>query len=690
VMMRNVRSLSLIALAAFVTACSGGGSSPSATAPVTKQLGPTSAPASGKRAAATLRLVIPKGSKAAKALRRAASARRQPNYISPASAGAILTATSTTNGADDETYGYDLSTSGNCAFEGDDDTIVCTLSFPLYAGTYSINVKVYDQNEDGVSPGAGSPASPAGNELSVDTESETVVLGDDNAFTNFLLHAVVASFTTTGAQYTGATGGTALTNAAPAQYFNALDADGYNVDNFGNATTYANGPLAVTETELGDTTGCESACTTATNSHGTSPSGAPAAIDALADLTLTLGYTGFGGPGAGVKASIGGAAPASGSQGPYEGEITAVAPGGGAASAGTFVVPLFASPTTVGITDNAVHYLWAAQAAPPTGASSSSYSATTTTCAGIATIGTGTYHAGYGEVYPITPIANGSCTVTLSDGATPADTVNVPVIVGTPGSSLSIPCPQQTFAPTGSSVVRRHADQAGDVPTLVQYAIGAQQATLPNPVTAGNTLVVIIGDNPGGPNLPSQYNIFDAATDDFGFVYTSDVTESGSIGTLSSGDNCNTAMWIGEFAGTSSASIQSANAGAGGTSTATTASIVPNAANGLVITSFVSDDTVAAAKSSGYSEYFSYSTGADPDGPPNSSLDVQLANAATTDTTDPVSNTFAGVAEPSGHAEIFQIPPSSFEGSGAHVRRSVVDKAGWLRIHRPDLMLRSR
>jgi hypothetical protein len=688
-MMRNVRSFSLTALAAFVTACSGGGASPGGSPPVVKQPVPTSAPASGKRAAATLRLVIPKGSKTAKALRRAASAKRQPKYISPGSAGAILTATSSANSADDETYGYDLSAS-NCAFEGDDETIVCTLSFPLYADTYSINVKVYDQNEDGVTGGAGSPASPAGNELSVDTENETVVIGAENAFTNFLLHAIVASFVTTGAQYTGAVGGTALSNPQPSQYFVALDADGYNVDNFGNATTYANAPLAVTETDLGDTTACESACTIATNSHGTSPSSSPAAIDALADLTLTLAYTGGGGPGAGVKASTGGAAPAPGSQGPYEGKVTAVAPAGGAASASTYVVPLFAYPASLGITDNAVHYLWAAQAAPPTGASSSSYTATTTTCAGIATIGTGSYHAGYGEVYPITPVADGSCTITLSDSATPADTVSVPVTVGTPGSSITIPCPQATFAPTGASVLRRHLDQVGDAPTLVQFAVGAQQVTLPNPVTAGDTLVLIIGDNPGGPNLPAQYIEFDAATDEFGWVYTSDVAASGSIGTLSSGDNCNTAMWLGEFSGTSSASIQAANAGAGQTADATTPSIVPNAANGLVITSFVSDDTTPATASSGYTEYFSYGAGADPDGPPNSSLDVQLATAATTDTTDPVSNTFAGVAQPQGHAEIFQIPPSSFSGSNSRVRKNIVDKAAWLRIHRPDLMKRSR
>lgn len=111
----------------------------------------------------------------------------------------------------------------------------------------------------------------------------------------------------------------------------------------------------------------------------------------------------------------------------------------------------------------------------------------------------------------------------------------------------------------------------------------------------------------------------------------------------------------------------------------TTPSIVPNAANGLVITSFVSEDTAAATASTGCNEYFSYGSGLDPSGAPTSSLDVQLATAPTTDPTDAVSNTFAG-AFPAlgGEANIFQIPPSSFVGSQA-IHRNASGKPGWLR-----------
>ena len=261
--MRNVRSLSLLALAALGVACSGGSVNPGGPSLPRQTAAP--APASGHRAEVTLKLTIPARSKSASVSRGGA---RRPAYISPATLGAILTATSTTGiTADDESYGYNLSTSGVCT---GDSPIVCTLSFPLFADTYSITVKAYDANEDGVSPGAGSPSAPAGNELSVDTETETVVLGADNFFTNFLLHAVVNAFTVLGSTNFGATGGTPFPSPLPTAQFAALDADSFNVDAHGNATTYANGPFTASVTQMGDTAGC--ATTPATRSRQPRPS----------------------------------------------------------------------------------------------------------------------------------------------------------------------------------------------------------------------------------------------------------------------------------------------------------------------------------------------------------------------------------------------------------------------------------
>lgn len=672
--MRNVRSLSLLALVALGVACSGGGSSTPSGAPAPKVPG-TPAPASGHRATVTLKLTIPARSRNARVSR---AGERRPAYISPATLGAILTATSTSgNAADDESYGYDLSTAGVCT-GGDGSPLVCTLSFPLYADTYSINVKAYDANEDGVSPGAGSPAAPAGNELSVDTESETVVLGDNNFFTNFLLHAVVNAFTVLGRANFGATGGTPFPSPLPTAQFAALDADSFNVDAYGNTTTYANGPFTASVTQLGDTTNCATACVAGTNDKGNTGA-STATVDQASDELFTISYTGGGGPGSGVKSWTPGTAPSG--QPPYSGSVVVTGPHG---SGSATVLPLFSWPLSLTITNGAVNYVWAAQAAPPTGANPSTGSYTayfgtpgTTTCMSnfqtVATVGAGTYYPGYGEVFPVTPGVNGPCTLTLSDGGTPADTVNVSMTVGTPGGTVTVPCPQGTYAPTGASRVRRLAVSraaTGPAPALVQYAVGAAQAILPNPVTAGNTLVVIIGDVPaeGAPSSSSYsgtFSEFGGADSGDIFVYTSDVPTSQNIGALLSNDTlngCAAVMWVGEFSGTSSTVIQEANANSGGTSSATTPSIVTNALNGLVITSDVTQDTTAATASAGYAEYFVYGAAPYPTSPPYSSLDVQLATTPTTDDTASTSNTFGGAAA-EGDTDIFQIPPTTFTPS---------------------------
>ena len=201
---------------------------------------------------------------------------------------------------------------------------------------------------------------------------------------------------------------------------------------------------------------------------------------------------------------------------------------------------------------------------------------------------------------------------------------------------------------------------------------GTAAGTLPNAVTAGNTLVLIAGDIPAGPTLTNSGSVqvawtenghAEGDTEDF-FVYTATVASSGSIGTVYINNDCNASFWLGEFSGTSETAITNANA-AGGVASSTgnsvaTPAIAPNALNGLVITAADSGaDTSPATASTGYTEYFQSG--------PVTSLDVQLANAPTTDTTDPISNTFSPIANPD-EAIIFQIPPASFVGEAPGLR----------------------
>jgi hypothetical protein len=652
--MRFVRSVVVVAAAILGAGCSGGGSP---AAPV-QHLAPSAAPvaAQGTRATATLHFTIPaKAATGAHARVRAGS--RSRDYISPGTLGAIVTATSTDNSANDVVLGLGVGTDISCTpIDGGSS---CAVLFPLYADTYTLHVALYDTSEDGHAN------VPVGNLLSSDTESETIVLGALNEITNILLHPQVASVSLGGT--IGTVGGVAT---KPVVTVTALDSAGYGVDSYANPASYANGPFSVSVADLGDTTGCAGACIGASNDVGA----APTTISQAADASLSLSYSGGGGPGTAVAAYVPNQIVLTGTR-PYAGALTVS--GGGITPVTTQLLPLFAYPRSLDITASTA-FVWAAQyAVPPGAAAGGSYAAyfstpgssTCSTPSGqvIAGVGTLTYFPGYGAVFPIHAGVPGTCTLTLSDGGVPADTVTVPITVGPPASTISVPCALGVGRPTGSlrPVRRAEISAPAGAPQLVQSVTGFNQVALPNSVTAGDTLVFIVGDNPGTPSVDPSFDPVAAATDDYGFVYTSTVTQTKPTGAISAGDGCNASMWLGEFSGTSEAAIMAANAASGATTTAATKSIVPNAAGGLVIASFIGNtDATIGPASPGYTAYGFLG--------PQTMIEVQVANAPTVDTTDPVATTFAGVTDQTGYAEIFQIPPATFTAPVASARSRAI------------------
>ena len=348
--MRNLRSIPLVLATALATGCGGGGGTTPA-APSSSHGAAPIAP-TGAQISAKLTLTIPAGKKSAARTHRGAPDRgtRGRSYVSEASLGAVVTATSTSHTFDNENYGFDLSASGVCD-DPESGPETCTLSIPLYADSYSITIALYDQNE------SGKAATPAGNLLSIDTEPETIALGANNTLSNFLLHPQVDYFSEGGStpqlQTFGAVGGTASSGISYA--FVAQDADNFDVDFTGNPATYHNGPLPANAADVGDTTGCTPPCFHATNDVGTSPGGTPATISQASDETFTLAYTGGGGPGTGVKNSVGGAQPTG--QRPYAGTVTAVAADGSSVAE---IAPLFAYPASLSL-GSTTAYVWAAQ-----------------------------------------------------------------------------------------------------------------------------------------------------------------------------------------------------------------------------------------------------------------------------------------------------------------------------------------
>jgi hypothetical protein len=485
--MSDVRSrrLALISMVALVAGCSGGGG-PAAAPPAPARSSPAQ-PSSAHKV--TVSIEFTTGAPSGKGALRSRG-RRRPDYISPATLGAVVTATSTDQPANDATYGYDISLNDpNCTNNALGGTVTCTLSIPLAIDTYTVELDTYDQDDSG-------PPADLGTELSTDTESEAVTATPTADVFTFDPHAFVAGFafyffpqssegevrvppratvrrpqaleSPVGAITQGATGG------ATASYFNdaaALDRDGYAIDTYPGVTTFANGIFSVNVAEPGDTTGCAAAtpCMSVVNALGTSygpevpaptPSPATIPLPVPSDEGLTMQYSGGGSYGAGVvdwptpvpSTSPSPVAP-TGTQ-PYFADISLPDPSGGTIAPylvpHTYVAPLFAYASMgagtpfVGPATGENVYVWAAQALIPSGAASdgSSYvasfsdSPSTTSClAGQedwATIAGQTYYPGYGTVFTIETFENpGSgtvdCTLIVGDGVGDTQTVTIPV-----------------------------------------------------------------------------------------------------------------------------------------------------------------------------------------------------------------------------------------------------------------------
>ena len=497
--MRSFHVLAFAAMAALAAGCGGGGATstpPSVANPTTPG---TPAQSNAKQQAVEIDFTMPRSIAAASVARRG----KTRAYVSPSAQGAVLVATSTTP-ANSASYGYDLSTLCKANAAGAGST--CKLAFPLNVDTYSITVSLYDQAQSAMTT-----AAPVGNELGIDTETYTVVTNTKNKF-NFYLLAVVEGFkatiptvtsTSTAAPVVGAVG-TATAPATTVVKFSALDPSGNPIDQysgfygFAPATSASSPPasssfLASIANE-GDTTGCTS-CSSVSNDNGTSTVGASAATimypngggpapggtGSTTDENLTFSFSGGGGIGSGIEGWTTATTSLAGTQTPYYADVTVADTTGNpfdnATNGTSYTIPnAYIAPLYGYVTDgngNALSstsseqaiYVWAAQAALPTGtnADGTSYAisiATPSDCAqsgnALVTIGSATYYQGYGSVFAVTPNSGGytgNCTLTIADGG--GDTTTASVYISTPGSTVGIPAPSSPPA-TPAPFVREH------------------------------------------------------------------------------------------------------------------------------------------------------------------------------------------------------------------------------------------
>jgi hypothetical protein len=488
--MRNAttRVLALVACTAFAGCSGGGGSSPHSALPSTGATQPPSS-TSAKKATVSIVFTAPTKTKGA----RVKSAGKHLDYISPATLGAVITATSTSTPANDATFGFDLSSNNpSCVYQPEGGATNCTITFPLALDSYSIEIDTYDADD------AGLPAN-LGTELSTQMLSETVsASATANIFTfnpspfvaGFCLSAgtlgesedndcgededaavrhgasarnaaAIVRHGATSSRHgaalqspapgfvAGGEGGFSETEAVVAQ---ALDRDGYAIYSYPGLAPFVNGTFTVSSTFFGDQTGCSPAqpCGTAANSNGT-----PATVS-MADDTenLTVSYSGGGGPGAGIESWTTGNSPTG--QAPFYADFSLPDPSSGAVTPYTvphnYVAPLFGystdgngNPATT--SDGSNLYVWAAQALIPTFANpdGSGYAASfsgSSTCVdtnsnAVMEVAGSTYYAGYGAVFTVavTPDVETSCPLTLTDGVGDAVTVTLTAAQGAPAGS---------------------------------------------------------------------------------------------------------------------------------------------------------------------------------------------------------------------------------------------------------------
>jgi hypothetical protein len=562
-MVRPFTSFAAVAAIGLLAGCGGGGSSPSGSQPPANGGGAPTTQNGKTRASISVVIRPSKTSKTSNA-KRVATGVRKRDYVAPTTAG-IIAEFAGSDSASDITYqGYTLAANAtasstspaDCSALASDNSFTCTLYFALAPNiTYATTLTAYDAAQSGTSA---QPASDS-NALSTATQNLTISSNSSNTF-SFTLSGIVEGFNIT-PQYVGVVGSSSGTGV-----FQALDADNNPIDQYDTSTAFSygtqpSGPFSaasfsVVASDENETCATEAtarkrarkrseavssnACLTTTSNAVTNPT----------SESVSYAYNGNGYSGDGTTNNP-----------PYYGEITLTPPTGYAgnvsngAAASLFIVPFF------GFVDQSSSYRsdtasvaftasgqtitgYAAQYHPPTGAATdgSGYTVDASSCGSIASVGAPAYTPGLGISFTITAgSTGGSCTLTLSDNGTAAGADTTAISI-----SNTVATPSPNPSPTTSSVP----------PALVQSNTGIDTVSLPNNVTAGDTLVLAIenASMQSSDFLKSYggFSVFSAAEDAFTSIYLEDVTSSGPLASFPiDGDESTggTTYWIGEVLG---------------------------------------------------------------------------------------------------------------------------------------------
>jgi hypothetical protein len=665
----------------LLAGCGGSGSSSPGTPPGNGGGGAPTTQNGKTRASLTIVIGPRKSSKSANVKHVSASGRKR-DYVAPTTQGIIAEFVGSDSTSDVTYQGYTLAANAvasstspaSCGAVGDDGSFTCTLSFVLAPNiTYATTLTAYDvaQSGTGATPATGS------NALSTATQNLTISASTANAFA-FTLSGIVEGFTVS-PQYVGVGGSSSGTGI-----FQALDADGNPIDQYDSSTAYAygsqpSGPFSAASFAV--VAGDEDEACAAQATAKKRARKRRQAVDASPCLTTTstavtdptsesvsYAYNGDGYGGDGTSNNP-----------PYYGEITLTAPtsyagfNSNGSAASLFIVPLFGvvdqnspyatGPASVSFAPGQSITGFATQFHPPSiaPADGSGYSVDASSCGSIATVGPSSYTAGIGISFTIAAgSAGGTCTLTLSDNGTSAgaDTATI-TVTNTATTSSPSPSPSPT---------------ASDVPVaLVQSNTGINTVSLPNDVTAGDTLVLAIEnfgqESNAFPTSYGNFNVFPAAEDESTSVYLEDVTSSGPLASFGLGGATatgGTTYWIGEFSHSSSAAITSANSAINGVG-GETVTITPNAPEGLIL---VAAENGSNSVPNNYQQ-FTEATGS------GSQIQVDLAEVPTTDTTDPVTFDFGTNAD---SESAIQVAPAAFSGTQGMVRRRAIDPTA-LRRH---------
>ncbi len=556
--------------------------------------------------------------------------KKHRSYVSPSTDGVILSVADTTTSTT-TSYGYDVS-----AAESDPNstcgptnvttgTRSCTLQLLAPIGdTVAVTATLYDAVPSGTTE--------SGHALATGT-SKSVSIAMDQANTIALtLAGIPAGLATT---YVGANGVTApMFELQATPTVHAIDYDGNDIDTYDASTNYET-PFTVTIADNGDDAACATHCSGFNYGRTTLTESVTGPNTSFQTYYLDQD----GSPGTNGTGNETSATP------PYydtlkiTNGVTAFSPENDA----TYVVPLFAYPTSLSLTGAGTSATgYAAQYHLPDG--STGYTIDSA-CAGLVTEGAAAT-ATFGASFALSARTNGACTATLGDGA--GDTATLPISVS--GIATILPAVNQAIDTGGSSGV----------------AVNSVTAKLGNPPNTGNTLLLVVSQGlsstgavlatPAGytqiANRPTYSNIPGYA------VFAKDVTASSDQSVsiaYPTGVTGAISYYFVELQFTAANLITAVVEKDGQTAvpSSTTTAITPDAPNCLVYTAAVSSFngygltgtvTDPYTASSGYAEAFvpgatSFAAAA------AASLDVQDIGEATAAST---TNTFTAMANVSG------------------------------------------